>query len=206
MSVHHIPVYARRLLSRLDSLLMRCVPSMCTPTACGSALSRQTLCTRASNSDFSQVSGRTSAAQLQHNRSAAVTTSNQYFMPASEVFRDQGTFRTLDVISQRTLAGWGMRHQRGLSTGLQQAGRVCSTQIAQRWHSSATSQACRLMLATRRGMATKPGRAALAQKELLQKRASEQGLYLVAMVVGMVGLTYASVPLYRCVPQPSGLW
>lgn len=26
----------------------------------------------------------------------------------------------------------------------------------------------------------------------------QQGLYLVALVVGMVGVTYASVPLYRC--------
>ncbi|CAL8469365.1 g8906 [Coccomyxa elongata] len=60
------------------------------------------------------------------------------------------------------------------------------------------------MLAPRRGMATKPGRPALAQTARLQKRASEQGLYLVAMVVGMVGLTYASVPLYRMFCQATG--
>jgi hypothetical protein len=41
-------------------------------------------------------------------------------------------------------------------------------------------------------------RAAAAQQQRLQKRSAEQGLYLVALVVGMVGLTYASVPLYRC--------
>ncbi len=36
------------------------------------------------------------------------------------------------------------------------------------------------------------------QRKQLQKKSSEQGVYLVALVVGMVGLTYASVPLYRC--------
>ena len=36
------------------------------------------------------------------------------------------------------------------------------------------------------------------QRRQLQKKSSEQGVYLVALVVGMVGLTYASVPLYRC--------
>ena len=36
------------------------------------------------------------------------------------------------------------------------------------------------------------------QRQRLQKQSSEQGVYLVALVVGMVGLTYASVPLYRC--------
>ena len=35
------------------------------------------------------------------------------------------------------------------------------------------------------------------QRQRLQKQSSEQGVYLVALVVGMVGLTYASVPLYR---------
>ena len=36
------------------------------------------------------------------------------------------------------------------------------------------------------------------QRQRLQKQSSEQGVYLVSLVVGMVGLTYASVPLYRC--------
>ena len=36
------------------------------------------------------------------------------------------------------------------------------------------------------------------QRRQLQKKSSEQGVYLVALVVGMIGLTYASVPLYRC--------
>lgn len=35
-------------------------------------------------------------------------------------------------------------------------------------------------------------------------RAKDQGLYLVAVVVGMVGLTYASVPLYRMFCQATG--
>ena len=35
------------------------------------------------------------------------------------------------------------------------------------------------------------------QRRRLQKQSSEQGVYLVSLVVGMVGLTYASVPLYR---------
>lgn len=37
-----------------------------------------------------------------------------------------------------------------------------------------------------------------------QKRVTEQGLYLVTVVVGMVGLTYASVPLYRMFCQATG--
>ncbi|EIE21649.1 cytochrome c oxidase assembly protein CtaG/Cox11 [Coccomyxa subellipsoidea C-169] len=53
-------------------------------------------------------------------------------------------------------------------------------------------------------MATQGRGAALSQKGRLQKKASEQGLYLVAMVVGMVGLTYASVPLYRMFCQATG--
>lgn len=36
------------------------------------------------------------------------------------------------------------------------------------------------------------------QRRQLQKKSSEQGVYLISLVVGMVGLTYASVPLYRC--------
>lgn len=205
MSLQHIPVYARGHLSRIDSLLVRCVLSVCPPTASSSVLSRQSTCTKTSISDYPQVSGRTFAAQLQHNSCAAANIATQNFMPAAQVFRDKGMFRTLDIPSQRTLDSYGLRQLRGLSTGFQQAGSMCSTQVSQNRHSSATPQACRAMLAPRRGMATKPGRAALAQTARLQKRASEQGLYLVAMVVGMVGLTYASVPLYRCVSQPSSL-
>lgn len=37
-----------------------------------------------------------------------------------------------------------------------------------------------------------------------RRRAADQGLYLVAVVVGMVGLTYASVPLYRMFCQATG--
>ncbi len=41
------------------------------------------------------------------------------------------------------------------------------------------------------------------QRRQLQKKSSEQGVYLVALVVGMIGLTYASVPLYRCAAGPA---
>ena len=37
-----------------------------------------------------------------------------------------------------------------------------------------------------------------------QKAARDQGLYLLSVVVGMVGLTYASVPLYRLFCQATG--
>jgi hypothetical protein len=47
-----------------------------------------------------------------------------------------------------------------------------------------------------RGFASQAQRS--QQRRQLQKKSSEQGVYLVALVVGMVGLTYASVPLYRC--------
>lgn len=73
---------------------------------------------------------------------------------------------------------------------------MCRATPAVRWHCVRLPQSSTTILA-RRGMATQPRRAAHAQKERLQKKASEHGLYLVAMVIGMVGLTYASVPLYR---------
>ena len=56
-----------------------------------------------------------------------------------------------------------------------------------------------------RGFAGQAQQAAAAQRQRLQKKSSEQGLYLVALVVGMVGLTYASVPLYRCIALPQRL-
>ena len=34
-------------------------------------------------------------------------------------------------------------------------------------------------------------------KQRLQRSSQQQGMYLIALVVSMVGLTYASVPLYR---------
>ena len=49
---------------------------------------------------------------------------------------------------------------------------------------------------TVRGFASQAQRS--QQRRQLQKKSSEQGVYLIALVVGMVGLTYASVPLYRC--------
>ena len=51
-----------------------------------------------------------------------------------------------------------------------------------------------------RGFASQTQRS--QQRKQLQKKSSEQGVYLVALVVGMVGLTYASVPLYRCAAIP----
>ncbi len=39
--------------------------------------------------------------------------------------------------------------------------------------------------------------AGLPYKQRLQRSSQQQGMYLIALVVGMVGLTYASVPLYR---------
>ena len=51
-----------------------------------------------------------------------------------------------------------------------------------------------------RGFASQTQRS--QQRRQLQKKSSEQGVYLVALVVGMVGLTYASVPLYRCAANP----
>ena len=41
--------------------------------------------------------------------------------------------------------------------------------------------------------------------DLQQKKSGEQGLYIIAFVVAMVGVTYASVPLYRCGYTPDGL-
>ena len=42
------------------------------------------------------------------------------------------------------------------------------------------------------------------QEEAQRRKASEQGLYLVTLAIGMVGLTYASVPLYRMFCQATG--
>jgi len=50
---------------------------------------------------------------------------------------------------------------------------------------------------------SRPGssrRAYLQQKQ--NPKSGQQGAYLIAVVVGMVGLTYASVPLYRQAPYP----
>ena len=59
-------------------------------------------------------------------------------------------------------------------------------------------------LTSLRGFAAGPPRAAPRQQPDLQKRVADQGMYLVAIVVGMVGLTYASVPLYRMFCQATG--
>ncbi|KAK9831942.1 hypothetical protein WJX81_001558 [Elliptochloris bilobata] len=46
--------------------------------------------------------------------------------------------------------------------------------------------------------------AALLGVLLRLRRSADQGLYLMALVVGMVGVTYASVPLYRMFCQATG--
>ena len=71
-----------------------------------------------------------------------------------------------------------------------------------RWQPSKTPQQCHQQdctgsLSTARPFSTQAQRAQQRQRQRLQKQSSEQGVYLVALVVGMVGLTYASVPLYR---------
>jgi cytochrome c oxidase assembly protein subunit 11 len=43
-----------------------------------------------------------------------------------------------------------------------------------------------------------------AEKDVRMRRIADQGMYLFALVVGMVGLTYASVPLYRMFCQATG--
>ena len=43
-----------------------------------------------------------------------------------------------------------------------------------------------------------------AQVQAANRHSGEQGMYLVAFVVAMVGLTYASVPLYRMFCQATG--
>lgn len=55
-----------------------------------------------------------------------------------------------------------------------------------------------------RGFAHRSFRAATAGEEVRSRRIADQGMYLFAVVVGMVGLTYASVPLYRMFCQATG--
>lgn len=43
-----------------------------------------------------------------------------------------------------------------------------------------------------------------SSKESQEKKSRDTGLYLMAVVVGMVGVTYASVPLYRLFCQATG--
>ena len=43
-----------------------------------------------------------------------------------------------------------------------------------------------------------------AQAKRVSSKASEQGMYLVAVVISMMGITYASVPLYRAFCQATG--
>jgi cytochrome c oxidase assembly protein subunit 11 len=42
-----------------------------------------------------------------------------------------------------------------------------------------------------------------AQTEAAKAQSNKQGYYLFALIVGMVGVTYASVPLYRMFCQVS---
>ena len=45
--------------------------------------------------------------------------------------------------------------------------------------------------------ASQQGSSRIRHAEMQQKKSGEQGLYIIAFVVAMVGVTYASVPLYR---------
>lgn len=81
-------------------------------------------------------------------------------------------------------------------------GRVWSQlQHAQPWlqrrQAAGRPQRAQQQLQVWRGFASRAQEAAATQRQRLRKKSGEQGLYLVALVVGMVGLTYASVPLYR---------
>lgn len=58
-----------------------------------------------------------------------------------------------------------------------------------------------------RGLAyksTQSSKGMKAGKDIRTRRIADQGMYLFALVVGMVGLTYASVPLYRMFCQATG--
>ena len=44
--------------------------------------------------------------------------------------------------------------------------------------------------------------AAASNQQRLQRTSQQQGMYLIALVVSMIGLTYASVPLYRYPVRP----
>jgi len=58
-----------------------------------------------------------------------------------------------------------------------------------------------------RGLAERAGGAGRSNQQVLEegrKRSTQQALYLTAVVVGMVGITYASVPLYRMFCQATG--
>ena len=95
-----------------------------------------------------------------------------------------------------THAASAVTHSRCYSTD-----RVWShLQHTQPWHhrrAPGCHQQAQERLLNCRGFASRAQEAAQAQRQRLQKKSGEQGLYLVALVVGMVGLTYASVPLYR---------
>ena len=86
--------------------------------------------------------------------------------------------------------------QHSLHTG----SRSCSMAPAtvRRWQSSlqSSSQTTYLSNSGSRSFASQSQRT--QQLRRLQKKSSEQGVYLISLVVGMIGLTYASVPLYRC--------
>jgi hypothetical protein len=194
--MQQVPTFLRGLLSHFDCFCTRTVQSLCSTSISGSVLSRQSECASASSAAFSQVLSRSNAAQL-HNTVVGRYMSTQTARSASHVFRDQGRPRMLQSATQSAWDCGGTKQLRGLSTASQQAGSMCRAHVAQRWHSRVDMRPCSGLLPFRRSMVTQPRGPAFAQKGRLQKRASEQGLYLVAMVVGMIGLTYASVPLYR---------
>ena len=83
---------------------------------------------------------------------------------------------------------------------LHTSSRSCSMAPAtvKRWQSAlqSSSQTTCLSNSSLRSFSSQSQRR--QQLRRLQKKSSEQGVYLISLVVGMIGLTYASVPLYRC--------
>ncbi len=197
MSVQNVSGYVRGLLPRLDSFCTRPVLSLCTPSTSGSIFSRQSACASASGPAIPQIYRSWTAAQLQ---STGRYMNMQTFMSASQRCTEQGRPRITRSFSESTWMRSSLGQLRGISTAHRHASTTCRANLSQRWQSRLKIQPCSTVLSFQRSMATQRRGAALSQKGRLQKKASEQGLYLVAMVVGMVGLTYASVPLYRYLP------
>lgn len=78
-------------------------------------------------------------------------------------------------------------------------------------HAGRTRAFVQLQPVSLRGFASAPKDPVFSRPDVLrqriaaqQKTSASQGTYLVALIVGMVGLTYASVPLYRLFCQATG--
>lgn len=79
------------------------------------------------------------------------------------------------------------------------SGSACSVLHGRRWHGCAEWLGAQrpFMPLAQRAFSSQSRSAAEHRRQQLQKKSTEQGLYMVALVVAMIGLTYASVPLYR---------